>query len=57
MKSLPFVGENDFAASCTHEEAQALEDGLRLLAKLIAKAIQRSGESQNAEGTKLLRVK
>lgn len=48
MKSLPFTNGNNFSESCTREEAETFENGLRLLAKLIAKAIHRSRQEQNA---------
>jgi hypothetical protein len=51
MKSLPFANGNNFPESCTREEAEAFENGLRLLAKLIAKAIRRSREEQAANAT------
>jgi len=48
MKSLSFANGNNFSESCTREEAEAFENGLRLLAKLIAKAIHRSRQEPNA---------
>ena len=48
MKSLSFVNGSNCVAPCTREEAEALDVGLRLLAKFIASAIRRRREQQIA---------
>ncbi len=48
MKSLSFANGTDCAVPCTREEAESLDAGLRLLAKLIASAIRRRREQQIA---------
>jgi len=48
MKSLSFVNGSNCVAPCTREEAEALDVGLRLLAKFIASAIRRRHEVQIA---------
>jgi hypothetical protein len=41
------VSKNDFAAPGVGEGIDPMEDGLRLLAKIIASAIRRANEPQN----------
>lgn len=53
MKSLSFANEGNCVAPCTREEAEALDAGLRLLAKFIASAIRRRRETQIAARTEV----
>jgi hypothetical protein len=46
MKSLRSASKNDFAMPGVSEAADPMEDGLRLLAKIIASAIRRANETQ-----------
>jgi hypothetical protein len=48
MKSLSFANGGNCVAPCTREEAEALDAGLRLLARFIASAIRRRHEVQIA---------
>ncbi len=46
MKSLRSESKNDFSEPGGSEGADPMEDGLRLLAKIIASAIRRADETQ-----------